>query len=345
MMFPIMDIQGVAMGGISRRELMAGAAGLAAGTAFSNLAFAQGREKITILTPFTFLIGFSELLYPLSAGYYAEQGLDATVLPASGSAAAVTQVLAGQAQFCRTGAIDLMTAVSRGAPLAAIGTVAQASTIWMISPAKAPINSPADFQGKTIGIISKAGLAENLLDMMLAGAKIDPKSVPREAVGNAPGAYSLIEQGRIAGYLASTSTMLALKAAGTPIVAWNTDDFAKVPGQVLVTTREMIEKKPEICQKFLNAVYKAMVELSDHSKIDAAIAKMKPLEISDAKDPAAAKAALIAEEGSWAPPGVKMLRNVPERFAVCRFLMVGAGLLPQGASDQVYTNQFAVKLP
>lgn len=332
------------MGGITRRELLAGAAGLAAGMAVADLALAQGKEKVTILTPFTFLIGFAELLYPLSAGYYAEQGLDATVLPASGSAAAVTQVLAGQAQFCRTGAIDLMTAVSRGAPLVAIATIAQASTIWMISPAKAPINSPEDFKGKTIGIISKAGLAENLLDMMLAGAKIDPKSVPREAVGNAPGAFSLIEQGRIAGYLASTSTVLALKAAGTPIVAWNTDQFAKIPGQVLVTTREMVEKRPETCQKFLNAVNMAVTELLDPNKIDAAIAKMKPLEISDAKDPAAAKAALLAEQASWSPGGIKPLRNVPDRFSVCRFLMVGAGLLPQGASDQVYTNQFAVKL-
>ncbi len=333
------------MGGLSRRELMAGAAGLAAGTAFSKLALAQGKEKVTILTPFTFLIGFAELLYPVSAGFYAEQGLDATVLPAAGSAAAVTQVLAGQAQFCRTGAIDLMTAaVARNAPLVAIATIAQASTIWMISPAKAPINSPADFKGKTIGIISKAGLAENLLDMMLAGAKIDPKSVPREAVGNAPGAYSLIEQGRIAGYLASTSTMLALKAAGTPIVAWNTDDFAKVPGQVLIASRETVEKRPELCQKFLNAVNMAVKELMDPSKIEAAIAKMKPLEISDAKDPAAAKAALLAEETTWSPGGVKPLTNVAERFAVCRDLMVAANLLPQGATDQVFTNQFVDKL-
>ncbi|MFX8000760.1 ABC transporter substrate-binding protein, partial [Acinetobacter baumannii] len=84
-------------------------------------------------------------------------------------------------------------------------------------------------------------------------------------------------QGRIAGYLASTSTVLALKAAGTPIVAWNTDQFAKIPGQVLVTTREMVEKRPETCQKFLNAVNMAVTELLDPNKIDAAIAKMKPL--------------------------------------------------------------------
>jgi ABC-type nitrate/sulfonate/bicarbonate transport system substrate-binding protein len=255
---------------------------------------------------------------------------------------AVQQVLSGQAMFSRTGGVDLLRAAhGKGAPVTAIATVTQASPLFMISAAGAPINGPEDMKGKTIGVTSKGGLAENLLDMILESAGISAKTVAREAVGNAPGAFALIGEKRISAYIASMGTVVQLRQANQPIVAWNTDKYAPIPGQVYITRNEVIEKEPETVTAFLRAVNGSMNAIFAAKELTPLLESMRIFQVRDLQDLKVAELALRAEMDLFAADGQSnLLRNVPKRWQGALDAMAKVGLLTAGDASKYYTNKF-----
>lgn len=331
----------------NRRKMVAalggGAAVLAGGLPFQLVPQARAATKdVTFVTPFGYLIGFAPVLYAVSGGYFKKHGLNVTVQGGKGSAVAVQQVLGNQAMFARTGGVDLLRAAhGKGAPVTAIATVSQASPLFVISAQSAPINGPEDMKGKTIGITSAGGLAENLLDMMLESAGIPAKSVAREAVGNAPGAFALIGQKRISAYIASTGTVVHLRESKQPIVAWNTDKFAPIPGQVYITRNEVIQKEPETVTAFLRAVNESMNAIFDAKDLTPILESMRMFNMRELQDLKVGEIALRAEMELFAADGREnLLRNMPARWNGALDKMAKVGLLPPGDASKYYTNKF-----
>jgi ABC-type nitrate/sulfonate/bicarbonate transport system substrate-binding protein len=303
---------------------------------------ASAATALTFVTPFGFLVGYAEVLCAKSGGHFATQGLDVTFYGGRGAATAVQQVLSGQALLSRTGGGDLMRAVvNQDAPLLSVATVVQGSPFFLVSKKGAPILAPKDMVGKTIGIISKGGAVDNLLDVMLINNGIDAKSVNREVVGNSPGAFGLIEQGRIHAFFISTGSYVQLKMSGAAIEAWNTDKFAPIPGQILMTSKAAAEKDPETIVKFLRAVDATMIEVMNDKDLDNTMGLLRPYDIPEMKDLAAAKEGLRAELAEWTSAGEKnRLRHVPERWQTARDLMAKAALMKPGPADVCYTNKY-----
>ena len=332
----------------NRRKMVAAlgaGAALLAGAPPLGLFVRQARaatKDVTFVTPFGYLIGFAPVLYAASGGYFKKHGLNVTVQGGKGSAVAVQQVLGNQAMFARTGGVDLLRAAhGKGAPITAIATVTQASPLFVISADSAPINGPQDMKGKTIGITSAGGLAENLLDMMLESAGIPSKSVAREAVGNAPGAFALIAQKRISAYIASMGTVVHLREAKQPIVAWNTDKFAPIPGQVYITRNEVIEKEPETITAFLRAVNDSMNAIFDAKDLRPVLESMRRFNMRELQDLKVAEIALRAEMELFAADGREnLLRNMPARWNGALDKLAKVGLLPPGDASKYYTNKF-----
>ncbi len=336
---------------LARREFLATGSCLSLAASLGGLGLsvasldARAATSITFMTPFGYLIGFAPVLWAVTGGHFEKEGLKVDVQGGKGSAQAVQQVLSGQAKFCRTGGVDLMRAVGgQGAPLKAIATVTQASPLFMISNSKKPIDGPNDMKGKTIGITSKGGLAENLLDMMLEDKGIKADTINREAVGNAPGAFALIEQGRIDAYIASMGTVVALEAAKQPVHSWNTDRYAPIPGQVYVAGTETIQKEPALIEAFLRAVNNSMNDLYSGKDLAPVIESFKTFKMRGIDDVKTAEKALRAEMELFAAEGKdNLLRNVPARWQKALDLMAKVGLAKAGDASQFYTNAFIDK--
>ncbi|MEJ0068945.1 MAG: ABC transporter substrate-binding protein [Pseudomonadota bacterium] len=99
-----------------------------------------------------------------------------------GSSQSVQQVLSGQALMSRTGGCRHHEGDRQRGRAGGRGRDHQpGSPFFVISKQTAPVRSPLDMQGKVIGVISKGGGSENLLDAMLAEKGIDPASVKRES--------------------------------------------------------------------------------------------------------------------------------------------------------------------
>jgi ABC-type nitrate/sulfonate/bicarbonate transport system substrate-binding protein len=249
---------------MKRRNFLVGAQALALGAALpglSGVARAQDLVKMTYLTPFGYIIGFSETMYADTAGIFKKHGLDVTIEGGRGSSMAVQQVTAGNALVSRTGGTDLIKAYAKDPSIVAIGEIYQRDIFYVISSKDAPIEKPEDMAGKTIGIVSAAGATENILDMMLTAKDIAKDEVRREVVGNAPAAFQLIKQGRIAAFIATNDTAFQLSSSGEAVTAWSTDEVALCPGQVYMTSKAQLEESKETIAKFFAAVYEALGEM------------------------------------------------------------------------------------
>lgn len=337
-------------GGLSRRKFLKGTAGVAGAAAVvSTFGIGTARaqlKKINFITPFGYLIGFSPILNAKAGGHFENAGLDVTVLPGKGSSMAVQQTVADRAQFVRISGIDVVKARDKGASLVAIATIAQSSPFFVVSPSASALRSPADFVGKTIGVVSVGGGTENLLDVMLADIGIEPSSVKREVAGNGAGAYGLVKQGKLDAYIVSLGTTVRLKAAGEDIHLWNTDDAVKMPGQIYATKQETIDSDPETVTQFLTAVNASVKDL--FATKDSAFLLDRMLgefDILGSKDKEFTMKAMREEEALFLTEGAEnVLRNVPERWTAITNGLVKAGLVGPTDAESNYTNAFIEKV-
>jgi NitT/TauT family transport system substrate-binding protein len=244
---------------------------------------------------------------------------------------AVQQVIAGNVLLSRTGGTDHIKAYAKDPSLVAIAEIFQRDIFYVISHSDHPLRNPADFAGKTIGIVSDGGATENLLDMMLAATGVPADKVQRQAVGNAPGAFEFVKQGRIAGFIATSDTVFQLQTDKQPIVAWSTDDAAPCPGQVYMTSRATFEKNADLLARFLRAVddcIGAMLAAGDN--LDPIVTSMTAkYDIVEAKRPD--KGVAVLRNGlqhTYVAPHRDKLASAPEHWNTAYDLMVKAKIIP-----------------
>jgi len=325
---------------LNRRDLLAGAAATAGLAGLSpTLAAAQDLRKINFVTPFGYLIGFSPTLNAQAGGHFAKYGLDVEVLPGKGSAVAVQQVIAGRAIYGRGDPLAVVKAAAEGAEVVAFATPLHTSPIVVYSSPDDPINSPQDMEGKIIGIAAPGAASDNVLDMMLASVGLPPDSVRREAIGNSPGGWGLIQQGRVDAHIVSLGTTTTLKESGENIVMWPTNDFVKMPGQAYFALRETIENEPEVLADILRAIGASMIDLRGGDK-RAMVERMgEKWEIAGIQNIDFTTISLVEEEKLWWQDDPSMLlRNDAESWGNMVNLMKQVGQLEAGEPTDFYTD-------
>jgi NitT/TauT family transport system substrate-binding protein len=153
----------------------------------------------------------------------------------------------------------------------------------------------------------------------------------RQTVGNAPGAFEFVKQGRIAGFIATSDTVFQLQADKQPVVAWSTDEFAPCPGQVYMTSRTTFDKDADVLVRFLRAVEDCIgAMLATRDNLEPVVASMaKKYEIVEAKRPN--KGIPVLRNGlqhTFAAPFRDKLSSSPARWNAAYDLMVRAKIVP-----------------
>jgi len=88
----------------------------------------------------------------IDKGYYADAGLDVTLLPGGPNVQVPANITGGQSLVGATGADNFASAVLEGAPLKIFAARLQRNAFCIVSPAGAPISSPEELIGKRIGV-------------------------------------------------------------------------------------------------------------------------------------------------------------------------------------------------
>ncbi len=321
---------------LSRRKLLLSTTALAA---WGSGAGAQTLEKVRYLTPFGYIMGFSDVMYSQAGGFFAKHGLDVDVQGGRGSAMSVQQISAGNVLVSRTGGTDLIKAYAKDPSIVAFGEIYQRDIFHVISNQTKPIKTPADMAGKTIGVVSVGGATENILDMMLAKTGVPAASVKRESVGNAPAAFEFINQGRIDAFIATNDTVTQLRIDAKPAHTWSTDTVAPCPGQVYITSRKALAEKPDTLANFLRGVHEALGAMVAAKDLQPIIAAMtSKYEIFEAKRPDKGLQVLQSTIDGVRPPYRDKFASAPAGWRSAYELMLQAKLVEPIAKPDFFSD-------
>lgn len=329
----------------TRRDILAASAQIAGVSLLAGLpaiAAAQPLAKHTLIEPFDMILEFAPELNADVGGHFRANGLDIEITNARGTSIALQQVLARQASFTKLGGLDLMKAVSaQSTPIVSFGVIEQAGLFSVVSLKSAPVRTPADMRGKTIGVASIGGGTENLLDLMLNSSGIPKAEVPRQAIGLSPSNVALLKQGRVAAFFATLEAVVALRRAGEPVEVVSVDTFAPIVGGAYVATRPFLDQNPQVAVQFLNAIRSSVDEIltADPNLILDRIEKK--YELTGEKDRAYRIDALKSVMGLTTAHGKQnLLRNIPALWAKGADLVNKSGIAKIADPTTLYTNKF-----
>jgi putative hydroxymethylpyrimidine transport system substrate-binding protein len=189
----------------------------------------------------------------LAAGYYREQGIDLRVVTPSASTDTLKLIDAHSAQFGLADGSDVAGLIAHGGDAQAVMAIVQRPLGGLIASASEHLRSPADLQGRTVGI---TGVPSDtaVLDTEVRHAGGDPRRVHVVTIGF-DGARALAA-GRIdafTGFIPDDGVQL--QVGGNPIAAFALDRNGgpAYPGLVAFTTRALIASDPALVRGFVAA--------------------------------------------------------------------------------------------
>lgn len=242
-------------------------------------------RDLTFITPFQHIANYADVYVAIQEGYFEEEGLRIDPIGGSGTASSISQVSAGQGMFGKAAAVTTCPLIADTD--AAIITVAQGDQRSQYSVASTPDNpltNPAQWQGKTIGVISKGGSTELLLDAMAVAEGLDPSKVRKVVTGADVGSLEFLKRGEVDGFITYLGSETAFKQRGIELNYLNTDEFAKMPGDSYIVKTSDVDKEGEAIVGFLRAArkgYKFLEKPENLDKVLSAIGAYNPVEVSD----------------------------------------------------------------
>jgi NitT/TauT family transport system substrate-binding protein len=302
-----------------------------------------GPDRITVVTtqPLESLTYAPEMV-ATARGDFARHGLEVDLQALQGSPPALQSVLSGSAQLTRLGDVETMIAVGvRAAPLRVVGAEMTTGPQRIVSHVDAPVRTPADLAGRTIGLPSLGGTSEATLNLVLARGGVDPALVRREVTGLGAGVFDLVAAGRVDAFVAPVDTAVMLQHSRPDAVILDTSRFISAGAQVYVSSTDQLDDPAgaDRIARYLAAVHDAM----DFIAADAATGYAETTRLIGTRytvpslaDPATAKAGLDTYVALWGP-----LRGTlpPERWQDIYAEVSGSGMVPTGLQPGAWLQQ------
>lgn len=284
-------------------------------------ASAEGLRSLTVTEP-VHLIGYLPLYTAIHEGYFAEEGLDVTVVQATGGAH-VTAVVSGDA-FAVIGGVDSNCLANQGNsdPVTAIVNCVNRANVYLfarkgLAPASDSREDMAAFlKGKTI-IAGRYGGSPNLLTRyLLRQVGLDPdKDVTLIENADESTVTAMLQHGQ--GDIGNGGEPQI--SEGITAGIWE-EPFVKFPDlgdysySVIGVRRSTIEKDPETCQAFVRAMLKALRAVQEDHELAARILELEfPTLTPEGREAALTRA---WEDHLWSGDGIITPQAVETNMAV-----------------------------
>ena len=208
-------------------------------------------------------------LLALHKGYFAEEGLDVSIDQGEGSAATVTRIMSGayDAGFGDINAIIQNAAARPGEAPVMVYQLWNRPPFAIVTPKTAGIETPADFEGKTLGG-AQGTPTTRLFPVFAELNEIDLDAVAQENM--APNLQEpMMIRGDIDGAFVFTSTswfnLIANRQDPAADYNWfNFEDYGMdLYSNGLMVSRELLADDPEAVAGLVRAVNRATVEIAE----------------------------------------------------------------------------------
>jgi putative hydroxymethylpyrimidine transport system substrate-binding protein len=245
-----MSVFGPAACGGGTSDAAGGARGPAVGTLPGALPHPTHATLILDFTPNAVHAG---IYRALTAGYYRQENIDLQVVQPSATVEPLSLVDAGRAQFGLADGSDVASEIDSGGHDEAVMAIVQRPVGGLIALASEHLRSPAQLQGRAVGI---TGVPSDraVLDTEVRHASGDPARVHVVTVGF-NGAQALLA-GRVAAFTGFVpDDGVGLEVEGHPITPFWLDRNGGpgYPGLVAFTTRHLAASDPALVRDFLAA--------------------------------------------------------------------------------------------
>ncbi len=196
-------------------------------------------------------------LYADAQGYFARKGLKVIVKAGGPERDALKELELGHAQFGVASADQVLRAAAKGSPIVVLAQLFQVNPLhWIYRPDKTTFSAGEDLIGKTIGV-TFGGNDEAILRALLAHYAIAENQVSLFSVRYD---YTPFYEGRVDFwplYLNAQAVIIGekLEKAGEAYAFLSPDKLGvRFVANSVVTTREMVQKRPETVKRFLTAL-------------------------------------------------------------------------------------------
>lgn len=222
--------------------------------------------KVTVVLDWTPNTNHTGLYVARDKGYYAEEGLDVSII-LPGEAGAEQMVATGNADFGVSYQEAVTLARSEQVPIVSLAAVIQHNTSGFAAPAERGLKSPRDLEGKKYGGGWNLAIEEAMLDTLMKNAGADPSRVNIVTTGGGD-FFTSVERGDIDFawiFYAWTGVEAELRNIDLDILYLN--EYAKELDYytpVLVASEKTIEERPELVKAFMRATDKGYQFAIDH---------------------------------------------------------------------------------
>jgi NitT/TauT family transport system substrate-binding protein len=303
----------------------------------------------TLLTDSIVNGGYAFLYAGVKQGYFKAQGINLTIQPGSNSGDTSAKIGSGVAQFGLADTFTVVTAISKGAKIKAVESWFQKHTGGMCGlQEKHPFKTYKDFEGATIGDTG-TGYYQFIPQLMRDhGAdpdKIDLVKMDRNAANAA--LLNLQIDGTTCGSYTNATRIAAAAKLGRHVSFFPFADngFDKLGTSVVVNT-DVLSKQPDLVQRFVDAFARSMVWSAQNPDqairdfVEANPEQDGPVELDNLKGgfPFYLDKAHAGDGGMFVFPKSTMESTVD-------YANESATPKLNVKADDVYTNQFALKIP
>lgn len=231
------------------------------GTAVANDGPGGRQETVTIQLDYQLRGNHGMFHVADKLGYFADEGIKVNNIElGTSSTDAVRIVGSGRAQFGFADLPTLVTARSHGVPAKALAAVNQHSPLAMCSVKdRVDLTKVEDLKDLTVGI-HPAGSTFIFFKALLAANGVDRSQIKQASVS--PPYENYLMRGKVDAvpcYIDAEVPLLAKEAGGQDklSVLLGSESGYTIYGSGLITSDEMIEKHPDLVQRFTNAYLRA----------------------------------------------------------------------------------------
>lgn len=302
---------------------------------------AAAQEKLTYLFPAPdFLPAFAPFQLAKGKGYFADAGLDVTFQVGKGGADVATQVALGNADL--GGGIGDTPIIVRanGLDIRGVALLGGRGLTQLAWRKDSGITGPADFKGKSIGVLSFQDTTYYNLLGVLAKEGLTKNDVDIQAVGPG-GIIQLTIAGNLDGFSGVPEWIAAVQGAGVEMEQVPVDTIFPAMAQAIIASDKTIAERPEVVRGFVQAVLKAIRDIEANPATAAAdYVQFVPQHQGKEKmveGVMRAYAKLIYPEGEGQPLG----SFDPARIAAVQKFYLDSGIVNTAVPvDDLYTNAF-----
>jgi len=249
---------------------------------------AWAAEKVTVGIGGVALMVYLPTALAKAKGYFAEEGLDVEILDIKGGGSQAASALIGGSVDFSANAIDhAIKAKTRGKDLVAVHSHVRLPVMGLVvsNKYKGVIKSIADLKGRPLGVTSPGSQTHMILGFLLVKNGVKAEEVKIVGAGGSTMPLAVEKDSVHAGMMLDPFFTVFLKQGkGYPLVDMFTTKGTvdamggEVQGTTLITRPDVIEKRPAMVQKMVNALVRANKFIVGSSGEE--LAKVLPKELS-----------------------------------------------------------------